>query len=476
MVIGASCGNGDYSGPARLPTDGTRYPAAVLIVDQDPLERKQLQHKLAAHCVLVEAAGDLHKAEALRTRCHFDVFVVALGGTGTQTLDWLQALRERGTRADVILTAACADLDTAISALRAGAADLLVKPYRDVQLLSSIRHCLRRRQMLRESFLLRRREAAVPRVAGMIGDSPAMRRLLGLIERIAPTMSTVLIEGETGTGKELIARAVHRHSGRKGEFIAVNCGAITPELLESELFGHTRGAFTGAHCAREGLFACANDGTLFLDEIGEMPLAMQANLLRVLEQRCVRPVGANRERAVNCRVIAATNLTLAEQVAKGAFREDLYYRLNVLTVAAPTLRERLEDIPALVEHFTGLLSDELGVEPLRLDHADFVELRNYSWPGNVRELRNMIERALLLGQLPRERPVSDGGANDEPSRRAGEAALHAFPYDWTLSEVEKHHMLNVLHSVGGNKSEAARRLGVSRKTLERKLNVWNRKP
>lgn len=471
MTIGAFCGSSDLPSPARSSASNTRHPAAVLIVDQDPLGRKHLQEVLGPQCALVEAADSLQKAEALRTRCHFDVFVIALSAVGAPTLDWLQSLREQGVRADVILTAACADLDTAISALRAGASDLLVKPYRDTQLLTAIQRCLRRRQMLRESFLLRRREAPAPRVYGLIGDSPPMRDVLRLVERIAPTTSTVLIQGETGTGKELIARAIHRRSGRKGEFVAVNCGSITPELLESELFGHTRGAFTGAHSAREGLFTCANDGTIFLDEIGEMPLTMQANLLRVLEERCVRPVGANREQPVSCRVIAATNLTLSEQLAKGAFREDLYYRLNVLTINVPTLRERVEDIPALVEHFTHGLSEELGVAPLVFDHQDIASLQNHAWPGNVRELRNLIERALLLGQLPLDDLESDHqgpGAVDE------NRAAQSFPSSWTLSEVEKHHMLSVLDSVGGNKSEAARRLGVSRKTLERKLNAWSR--
>ena len=467
MAIGASCGNSDLTTAPGSNTSNVRHPASVLVVDPDPAGRRHLQEVLGPFCALVDAADSLQKAQALRSRCHFDVFVITLSGTGSSALEWLKTLREQGARADVILTAASADLSMAIAALRAGASDLLVKPYRDEQLRASIQRCLRRRQMLRESFLLRRRETAAPRVQGLIGESPAMRQIFDLIDRIAPTNSTVLLEGETGTGKELIARAIHRRSGRKGEFVAVNCGSITPELLESELFGHPRGAFTGAHAAREGLFTCANEGTIFLDEIGEMPLAMQANLLRVLEERCVRPVGANRERPVDCRVIAATNLALAEQVEKGVFREDLYYRLNVLTITVPTLRERPEDIPALVEHFTEVLSRELGVAPMPLDHADFAELQRHAWPGNVRELRNTIERALLLGQLPLE------------DLRAGQSAAEAtavpqatFPSHWTLSEVEKHHMLSVLDSVGGNKSEAARRLGVSRKTLERKLNAW----
>lgn len=469
MAIGAYCGSSDSPSLARSSNNPSRQPASVLVVHPDPTRRAHLHQVLSPQCALVEAADGLQKADALRSRCHFDIFVVALSAAGADTLDWLQTLREQEVRADVILTAASADLETAIAALRAGASDLLVRPYRDEQLLSAIQRCLRRRQMLREGFLLRRRESRPPRVRGLVGNSPVMQQILGLIGRIAPTNSTVLIEGETGTGKELIARAIHQHSGRRGDFVAVNCGSITPELLESELFGHTRGAFTGAHAAREGLFSCADNGTIFLDEIGEMPLPMQANLLRVLEERCVRPVGANREQPVNCRVIAATNLALSNQVANGVFREDLYYRLNVLTITVPTLRERPEDIPALVDHFTGTLSEELGVAPLVLDHGDYAAMQQYAWPGNVRELRNMIERALLLGQLPREELRAEDALTQS---EAGAEPQGTFPSNWTLSEVEKHHMLSVLDSVGGNKSEAARRLGVSRKTLERKLNAW----
>jgi len=279
----------------------------------------------------------------------------------------------------------------------------------------------------------------------------------------------VLVEGETGTGKELVARAIHKQSGRKGAFVAVNCGSISSELLESELFGHTRGAFTGAHAAREGLFNYANNGTIFLDEIGELPLPLQANLLRVLEEKRVRPVGSDREVEVSCRVIAATNVPLADQVQQGAFREDLYYRLNVLRIVVPPLRDRLEDIPALAHYFGETLASEIGVAPVPFGHNDFVHMQGYDWPGNVRELKNVIERSLLLGRLPSD---CCHGAADAPAVRTRSQDAGGFPLGWTLSEVEKQHMLRVLDSVEGNKSEAARRLGISRKTLDRKLQAW----
>jgi len=298
-----------------------------------------------------------------------------------------------------------------------------------------------------------------------------MQEMSAIVRRVAPTTSTVLVQGETGTGKELVARAIHGESGRRGAFVPVNCGSISPDLLESELFGHTRGAFTGAQTTREGLFSYASDGTLFLDEIGEMPLPMQAKLLRVLEERKIRPVGSDTEIPVDTRIIAATNRDLSKQVDVGLFRRDLFYRLDVVTITVPPVREHLEDVPALAEHFSRSLASELGVVPLPLSHADLVQLQSYSWPGNVRELKNVIERSLLLGKLPKDCFRQEGSHTD--SGAAGESSLE-FPLDWPLAEVEKQHILRVLESVDGNKSEAARRLGVSRKTLERKTAEWAR--
>jgi DNA-binding NtrC family response regulator len=444
----------------------------VLLVEPDAARRDQLRRSLQPVCALVEAAPTSQHAEALCQRCHFDLFVVTLSQPGSRTLEWLQKLRDRGENADIVLTAEYADLETAINALRSGASDLLVKPFRDEQLLEAIRRCLRRRQQLHENFLSRSRKTRDPAAEGLIGESPAIRQLLDVIERVAGTSSTLLLQGETGTGKELIARAIHRHSGRQGQFVAVNCGAIPSELLDSELFGHIRGAFTGASTSRDGLFVCADNGTMFLDEIGELPWPMQANLLRVLEERRVRPVGGNQERAVNCRVIAASNAPLEARVQDGVFREDLHFRLNVLPIHVPALRERAADIPLLVAHFMRMLSPELGAAPLPVSAEDLKRLQTYHWPGNVRELRNLVERALLLG-----RPLLECCDWDAESRQPGNDELprQQFPLTWSLSEVSKQHVLSVLKSVHGNKSEAARRLHISRKTLERKIQVWNGK-
>ncbi|MBB1382639.1 sigma-54-dependent Fis family transcriptional regulator, partial [Shewanella sp. SR41-2] len=285
-----------------------------------------------------------------------------------------------------------------------------------------------------------------------------------VIERIAPTNAVVLIEGESGTGKELVARQLHQQSGRSGAFVPVNCGAIAPELLASELFGHTAGAFTGAKGNREGLFSYASGGTIFLDEIGEMPMNMQTALLRVLEQRAIRPVGSEKEIDINVRVIAATNRLLIDEVEAGRFRRDLFYRLNVLNIVIPSLRSRPEDVVELTHYFTLQLSQELGIKDVIWSHEDLQVLQQHDWPGNIRELRNMIERCILLGKPPAEywkKPVSVM-VND----------AMGYPLSWPLKEVEKQHVTKVVDSHSGNKSAAARDLGVSRKTLDRKFKDW----
>jgi len=450
--------------PAEL---GALHDASILVVDDEPGMRNFLKRVLEKHCALLEVAESVETAEALRQRCHFDLMVVDIRLPGRSGVEWLQALREREVRTEVIVITAYADLDTAIAALRAGAADFILKPFRLEQILTSVKGCLERRQMTRENFLLRR-EKSGHTLDGLVGHSEAMREVCAVVERVAATSSMVLIEGETGTGKELIARAIHGLSGRGGPFVPVNCGSISPELLESELFGHTRGAFTGAHASREGLFVYAHGGTLFLDEIAELPLPMQAKLLRAIEEKRIRPVGADREVPMDTRLVTATNRKLSEEVSAGRFREDLYFRLNVLTVNVPPIRERPDDIPALAEHFSEMFARELGVAPLPFTREDMLTLQAYSWPGNVRELKNVIERSLLLGKLPSDCFGEPARAGHEPAPQPEQA----FPVSWTLAEVEKQHMLRVLEHAGGNRSEAARRLGVSRKTLERKLKAW----
>ncbi len=422
-----------------------------------------MQRGLSRHFALVEGAADRSEAEDLLHRCHFDLLIADIGPSGTGGLAWVESLRDQGSSLEVIFVAADADLHSAIAALRAGACDFILKPFRIEQLLAAAQRGAERRSIQRENFLLHREVEQHQALGGLVGNCASMHDVCAIIQRVAPMPSTVLIEGESGTGKELAARAIHTRSGRRGGFVAINCGAVSADLLESELFGHVKGAFTGAHQAREGLFGFAQDGTLFLDEIAELPLGLQAKLLRVLEERTVRPVGGNEQVPVDVRIIAATNRTLSSEVTAGRFREDLFYRLNVVAVRLPPLRERREDVVLLARHFLSRLSAELGVPAPDWDGWDLDQLRRYDWPGNVRELRNVIERCLLLGRRP-------GHCISEP--RAGETATPDGEPDLSLAAVERAHILRVLQIADGNKSEASRHLGVSRKTLERKLKAW----
>ncbi len=447
--------------PPPCPRPLSAAGASVLILDPEPASRSFMERGLSRHFALVESAADRSEAQDLLRRCHFDVLIADIGTAG---LAWVESLSDQGGGLDVIYVAGDADLQTAIGALRAGACDFLLKPFRMEELLAAAQRGAERRTARRETFLLQREFEQHQSPDGLVGDSASMREVCGIIARIAPMPSTVLIEGESGTGKELAARAIHARSGRPGGFVAINCGAVSPELLESELFGHAKGAFTGAHQTREGLFGFAHGGSLFLDEIGEMPLGMQAKLLRVLEEKAVRPVGGNEQVPVDVRIIAATNRILSAEVAAGRFREDLFYRLNVVAVRLPPLRERRDDVVPLARYFLAQLSAELGIPAPEWDGWDLDQLRRYDWPGNVRELRNVIERCLLLGR----RPGGCMGALQATSAAAGGGGEP----DLSLAAVERAHMLRVLEISAGNKSEAARRLGISRKTMERKLKAW----
>ena len=442
---------------------------SVLVVDDEPGMVSFLHRSLALRCGWVATAGSVEEAVELLSRRHFDLIVLDIALPGRSGVEWLHDLRAQGFAGDVVLMTAYADLETAIDALRAGASDFLLKPFSVAQMLNAVKRCFERSSLRRENFVLRRElEQRDDSVEGMVGNSAVIRDVCARIKRIAPTPSTVLIHGESGTGKELAARALHRMSLRaEGPFVPINCAAIAEELIESELFGHVKGAFTGAAAGREGLFYYARGGTLFLDEISELPLPLQAKLLRVLEERKVRPVGSEQEVPVDVRVVAATNRNLGEEIAAGHFRRDLYYRLQVVEVVLPPLRERIEDLPDLVDYFIGQLAARLGVAELPHDEAALARLARYSWPGNVRELKNLIERSLILGYY------ADDFAPDEAAVAVPPAPtfLDAADED-SLAAIERRHILGVLEICKGNKSEAARRLGVSRKTLERKCAAW----
>lgn len=435
---------------------------SILIVDDEEGMRHFLLKTFAPRCHFVAAVGSAEEGQDVMREHRIDLVILDISLPSKSGLAWLKELREQGYAGDVIFITAFANLDTAIEALRAGASDFILKPFRVPQMMNAVKHCHERARLARENFVLRRMLAASPsHPLGLVGSSPAMRRLSDTLRRIAVVNSTVLLHGESGTGKELAARALHAIGPRAaGPFVPVNCASVSPDLMESELFGHAKGAFTGATRARDGLFYYAQGGTLFLDEVAELPLPVQAGLLRVVEELKIRPVGGQQEIPIDVRIVAATSRFLPAEVDAGKFRRDLYYRLQVLQVEMPPLREHKEDIPDLVDHFVAGIAPSLGVERIAVSEAEMRYLTQYDWPGNVRELRNLVERSLILGELN----VSALYARP-PTQRSASGATD-------LETLERHHILSVLESVGGDKTRAAQLLGISRRTLERRCSEW----
>lgn len=439
---------------------------SILIVDDEPGMRNFLVKTLVPRCHAVQQAASAEEGAEILRHQHVDLIILDISLPGKNGLSWLKELREQEFSGKVILITAFADLDTAIEALRAGASDLILKPFRVPQVLNAIRQCHESARLTRENYVLRRRLSACDGAStGLVGPSPAITQLNATIARVATVPSTVLLQGESGTGKELVARALHTLSARAaGPFVPVNCASMSPELIESELFGHAKGAFSGATKARDGLFYYAQGGTLFLDEIAELPLGLQASLLRALEDHQIRPVGSSQLQPVNVRIIAASNQPLTDAVAGGRFRKDLYYRLQVVEITLPPLRNHKEDIAALVAHFMAQLVPVLGVAPLHITPDEMHYLAQYDWPGNTRELRNLIERSLILGTL-------NVSALYPLSRPQTALATHALPTT-DLQTLERQHITSVLNSVQGDKTQAAVLLGISRRTLERRCADW----
>ncbi|MEY6433881.1 sigma-54 dependent transcriptional regulator [Thioalkalicoccus limnaeus] len=454
-------------GCTQEPLETLPVCEGVLVLLNEPGMRDFVKAALQQHFARIDTAATADEARKMATEtCYrFMIADIRLPG-GPRGIELAQELRELSSlEMDVIFITGCGDVQDEIDAMRDATADVLRKPFHAEQLLALIKRAGDRRRTAREIFLRDRESDQRPVPERIVGDSDAIKDLWRTIRRVAPTASTVLIKGETGAGKELVARSLHDLSGRQGSYVPVNCGAISPDLIEGELFGHLKGAFTGAHQARNGLFGHADGGTLFLDEIGEMPLGLQAKLLRVLEARSYRPVGGNQEIPINTRVIAATNRDLAAEVLAGRFRKDLYYRINVIDLRLPPLRERKDDIPRLAEHFLTILSAELGVPKPELTAWDREQLIRYDWPGNCRELRNVIERSLLLGK-----PPSCYIAATDPAGTPDRPVTEATPR--SLATMQRSHIMNALLAAGGNKTLAARSLGISRKTVERKLKEW----
>jgi len=459
-----------HDAPVNAPEILDRWPhASVLIVDDEPGMRHFLEKTLAPRAGQVLTAESAEHAETLLLRHRFDLVILDISLPGKSGIELLKDLRAQGNLCEVVLITAFADLDTAIEALRAGAGDFLLKPFRVTQVLSAFKQGLERARLKRENWVLKRAlSQRTPAADGLVGRSIVIKGLQAALQRVAAVDSTVLLTGESGTGKELAALALHRLSPHgAGPFVPVNCATVSPSLIETELFG-VGGRAQGGQGQRDGLFVYAQGGTLFLDEIGELTLAMQATLLRALETRRIRPSGTEQEIPVTARIVAASNRPLRDEVDGGRFRKDLYYRLQVVEITLPPLRAHKEDIPDLVGHFLATLAPQLGVEPFEVTADEMGFLQEYDWPGNVRELRNLIERSLILGAL-NVSALYQGLSRTRPAPKMA-PALDG-PID--LQTLEKRHIQAVLESVGGDKTRAAQLLGVSRRTLERRVADWS---
>ncbi|HZS07795.1 MAG TPA: sigma-54 dependent transcriptional regulator [Blastocatellia bacterium] len=443
----------------------------VLIVEDDAQLRDTLTSFLARAGYDVAAAHDGHEALVLLDESPPDLILTDIH---MPDMDGLTLLAEAGARYPetiVIMMTAFSSIDSAVEAMRRGADDYLSKPLQLADVRMSVERALERRAMRSRLTQLESQVRERYRFDQIIGHSAAMQRVFQIIERVAPTGTTVLISGRTGTGKELVARAIHFNSPRAARpLVDINCGALPDQLIESELFGHQKGAFTGANETKKGLFETAHGGTLFLDEVQSLRPELQTRLLRALQERVIRRVGGRENIEVDVRVIAATNQDIAEAVRRGEFREDLYYRLNVVHIFLPDLRERREDIPLLVEHFLKVHAGAGRQEPRRFSNEAMRLLIGYNWPGNVRELQNAVEHALAIGVGP-ELTIAD-----LPPHLSGVTgpmgAVDPVGEARTLEEVERRHILRVIEEVGGNHVRAAEILGIDRRTLYRKLDKY----
>lgn len=442
---------------------------SILVVDDDPSILDMTEDLLTEAGFEVTKCGSGEEALELAEERDWDVVLSDLQMPGIDGLDLLAEMRERRPHTPVILMTAFGTIQVAVSAMRGGALDFVTKPFQAEELLVSLERAFERRALEEENRRLRRAVARVSSFGELVGKSPAMNEIYAMIKKIATNRSNILITGDSGTGKEVVARSIHFTGARAAKpFVPINCTAMPEGLLESELFGHVRGAFTGAYANKKGLFETAEGGTLFLDEIGDMPVSLQGKLLRVLQDREVRPVGGTQNRKIDVRIIAATNQDIHRAIEEGRFRQDLYFRLNVIPIHIPPLRERSEDIPVLAEAFLRKHSDD---ERVRFSDAALRKMMRGLWPGNARELENCIERALALSNsqeivasdilIPDDTAPSDGSIEEMLLRIALERRL-------TVRDLTDAYIDAALEATHGRKSEAARILGMNRRTLYRR--------
>jgi DNA-binding NtrC family response regulator len=458
----------------------TARRGTVLVVDDEEGVRASVRAILEETCDVLEAGNGVEALEVMKAH-EIDLVMLDQRMPGEPGIDVLPRIKAADPSTVVVIATAVRELRTAVEALKRGAYDYLTKPFDVDDILMLAQRALDKRALEREVLYLRSALAGGPTEAGgiagsferMVGRHPEMARIYQLITQIASTPTTVLITGESGTGKELVARAIHARSERRTQpFVAVNVAAIPEALVESELFGHEKGAFTGAHAKKLGRFEMAHGGTVFLDEIGTLRLDLQAKLLRVLQEREIERLGGVRPVPVDVRILAATNVNLRSAVRARAFREDLYYRLNVVPIHVPPLRERREDIPALVEHFVRKIARECNRDVRGVSVGALEVLTRYDWPGNVRELENVLHRAVVLTRTPviQLQDVPLDVAMPETGSRLGEDT--GPPLREAMEQFERQYILRVLEGTGWNVSRAARRLGVHRNTVLTKLSGW----
>ena len=441
--------------------------STVLVVEDEEKLRRVVELQLKTAGFEVEQAGTAE--EALKLADSADVILTDLRLPGLSGLELLTSLRRQDSHTPVIVMTAFGSIETAVEAMKAGAVDFLPKPFSLDHLMTVVNKALELRTLRDENRELRAELGQRYEFDNIVGRSAAMREIFNTVERVAATRATVLLCGESGVGKDLIARAIHHHSPREGRpFVKINCTALPENLMESELFGYEKGAFTGANTSKPGKFEQADTGTVFLDEIGDVPASVQVKLLRILQEREFERLGSNKTRHIDVRVLAATNVDLRAALEQGTFREDLYYRLNVLPINIPALRERKEDIPFLAEHFVRKLRKDLGTPVESISEAAVQRLLEYHWPGNVRELENVIERSMVLAG---GKVLEAGDIKLDLAPKSRLASVDNFlPEGMTLDQYEQSIIQEALRRANGNKSQAARLLGLTRNALRYRLS------